>query len=81
MSASACNSVSRSVSIFALKATRKQVLIAFQSIPVDTLKAAIAEAENQVSRNGCTTDLTGSGNIHFTHIPAGYFAVDPQRVT
>jgi hypothetical protein len=48
---------------------------------VDTLKAAIAEAENQVSRNGCTTDLTGSGNIHFTHIPAGYFAVDPQRVT
>jgi hypothetical protein len=62
-------------------AARKHVLTAFQAIPVDTLKAALAEAANQVVGGRFSTDLTGSGNIHFTHIPAGDFVADPRGLT
>jgi hypothetical protein len=62
-------------------AARKQVLIAFQSIPAGTLKAALEDAANQVSGGSFNTDLTGSGNIHFTHIPAGDFVADPRGLT
>jgi hypothetical protein len=62
-------------------AARRQVLITFQAIPVDTLKAALAEAANQVVGGRFSTDLTGSGNIHFTHIPAGDFVADPRGLT
>ncbi len=62
-------------------AARKQVLTAFQAIPVATLKAAIADATKQVAGGSFTTDLTGSGNIHFTHSPAGDFVADPRGLT
>ena len=62
-------------------AASKKVLTVFQAIPVDTLKATLAEAANQVVGGRFSTDLTGSGNIHFTHIPAGDFVADPRGLT
>jgi hypothetical protein len=62
-------------------AARKQVLVAFQSIPTATLKAALGETAKQVSGGSFTTDLTGSGNVHFTHTPAGDFVADPRGAT
>lgn len=62
-------------------AARQQVLTAFQAIPAPTLKAALADAARQVSGGNFSTDLTGSGNIHFTHTPAGDFVADPRGLT
>ena len=62
-------------------AARRQVLLAFQSIPAATLKAALSEAADQVIGGSFSTDLTGSGNIHFTHTPAGDFVADPRGLT
>ncbi|WP_374942975.1 hypothetical protein [Sphingomonas sp.] len=62
-------------------AARRQVLVAFQSISADTLKAALTDATGQVVGGDFTTDLTGSGNIHFTHTPAGDFVADPRGLT
>ena len=39
---------------------------------------ALVEAANQVVGGRFSTDLTGSGNIHFTHSPAGDFVADPR---
>jgi len=62
-------------------AARQQVLTAFQAIPAPMLKAALADAARQVSGGNFSTDLTGSGNIHFTHTPAGDFVADPRGLT
>ena len=62
-------------------AARQRVLTAFQSIPAATLKAALGDATNQVVGGNFSTDLTGSGNIHFTHTPAGDFVADPRGLT
>lgn len=62
-------------------AARQQVLMAFQAIPAATLKAALADAAKQVIGGNFSTDLTGSGNIHFTHTPAGDFVADPRGLT
>lgn len=60
---------------------RKRVLAAFQNIPAATLKAALDDASKQVVGGSFSTDLTGSGNIHFTHSPAGDFVADPRGLT
>lgn len=63
------------------EAARQHILTAFQAIPAPMLKAALADAARQVSGGNFSTDLTGSGNIHFTHTPAGDFVADPRGVT
>lgn len=60
---------------------RKRVLAAFQAIPAATLKAALDDASRQVVGGSFSTDLTGSGNVHFTHSPAGDFVADPRGLT
>ena len=60
---------------------RRRVLAVFQSIPPATLKAALDDATRQVVGGRFTTDLTGSGNVHFTHSPAGDFVADPRGLT
>lgn len=62
-------------------AARRQVLVAFETIPANTLKAALDDAANQVIGGNFTTDLTGSGSIHFTHTPTGDFVADPRGLT
>ena len=62
-------------------AAKRQVLIAFQSIPAASLKAATQDAARQVIGGSFTTDLTGSGNIHFRHDRAGDFVADPRGLT
>lgn len=63
------------------QAAKERVLAAFQAIPAPTLKIALQNASDQVSRGRFSTDLTGSGNIHFTHSPAGDFVADPRGLT
>ncbi len=60
---------------------QRRVLAAFQAIPAATLKAALDDASRQVVGGSFSTDLTGSGNIHFTHSPAGDFVADPRGLT
>lgn len=60
---------------------QRRVLAAFQAIPAATLKAALEDASRQVVGGSFSTDLTGSGNIHFTHSPAGDFVADPRGLT
>jgi hypothetical protein len=62
-------------------AARQQILTTFQAIPAPTLKTALADAAKQVIGGDFSTDLTGSGNIHFTHTPAGDFVADPRGLT
>ena len=62
-------------------AAQARVIAAYQSIPAGTLAAALKRAAGQVSGGRFTTDLTGSGNVHFTHSPAGDFAGDARGVT
>ena len=60
---------------------QRRVLATFQAIPAATLKAALHDATGQVVGGRFSTDLTGSGNIHFTHSPAGDFVADPRGLT
>lgn len=60
---------------------QRRVLAAFQAIPAATLKAVLHDATGQVVGGRFSTDLTGSGNIHFTHSPAGDFVADPRGLT
>lgn len=60
---------------------QRRVLATFQAIPAATLKAALHYAAEQVIGGRFSTDLTGSGNIHFTHSPAGDFVADPRGLT
>lgn len=62
-------------------AAKRQVLLAFGKIPVATLQTALRDAVGQVVTGRFSTDLTGSGNIHFTHSPAGDFVADPRGLT
>jgi len=60
---------------------RQKVLAAFQAIPAATLKSILVDACEHVTHGSFSTDLTGSGNIHFTHSPAGDFVADPRGTT
>ena len=57
------------------------MLAVYQSIPGADLKRALDAASGQVIGGDFTTDLTGSGNVHFTHRPAGDFVGDARGVT
>lgn len=60
---------------------RERVLAAFQNIPTATLKAMLDDAASQVIGGNFTTDLTGSGNVHFYHSSAGDFVADARGLT
>ena len=60
---------------------QRRVLAAFQAIPPATLATALKRASDQVSGGTFSTDLTGSGNIHFMHRPAGDFVGDARGLT
>jgi len=60
---------------------RARVLAEFQATPVATLKAMLDDAADQVVGGHFTTDLTGSGNIHFYHSGAGDFVADARGLT
>lgn len=62
-------------------AAQARVIAAYQAIPPTKLTAALSRAAAQVEGGRFTTDLTGSGNIHFTHSPAGDFVGDARGVT
>lgn len=62
-------------------AAQARVIAAYQSIPAPTLAAALKRAARQVSGGRFTTDLTGSGNVHFSHAPAGDFVGDARGLT
>ena len=59
---------------------QKRVLAIFQSIPADKLHAMLLDATRLVESGKYTTDLTGSGNIHFTNNTAGDFVGDARGV-
>lgn len=63
------------------EAARREILEAFQKIPVTTLHAALQDAVGTMVEGRFSTDLTGSGNIHFTHAPAGDFVADARGIT
>lgn len=58
-----------------------RVLAAYRAIPAPKLRAMLAAAADRVEAGGFTTDLTGSGNIHFIHSDAGDFVGDARGVT
>lgn len=58
-----------------------RVLETYRAIPVSTLRAMLAAASDKVERGRFTTDLTGSGNIHFQHSGAGDFVADARGLT
>ena len=58
-----------------------RVLAAFQAIPTAQLKAMLENATRKVVGGRFNTDLTGSGNVHFTHAPAGDFVADARGLT
>ena len=60
---------------------RTRVLAEFQAIPVATLRAMLDDAASQVVGGHFTTDLAGSGNIHFYHSGAGDFVADARGLT
>lgn len=60
---------------------QRRVIAAYQAIPAPTLAAALKRASDQVVGGSFTTDLTGSGNVHFTHSPAADFVGDARGVT
>lgn len=55
--------------------------MALNNFAAGALAAALKRASGQVSGGRFTTDLTGSGNVHFTHAPAGDFVGDARGVT
>ena len=60
---------------------RTRVLAEFQAIPGATLRAMLDDAASQVVGGHFTTDLAGSGNIHFYHSGAGDFVADARGLT
>jgi len=62
-------------------AASARVLAAYQAIPAADLAAALKRASSQVIGGRFSTDLTGSGNIHFTHSAAGDFVGDARGLT
>lgn len=62
-------------------AASARVLAAYQAIPAATLAAALKRASGQVVGGNFSTDLTGSGNVHFTHSAAGDFVGDARGLT
>ena len=60
---------------------RARVLTTFQAIPFAQLKAMLDGATRKVVGGHFNTDLTGSGNVHFTHAPAGDFVGDARGLT
>ena len=58
-----------------------RVLEAYRDIPVSTLRAMLATASDRVERGNFTTDLTGSGNVHFQHSGTGDFVADARGLT
>ncbi len=62
-------------------AAHARVLAAFRSIPPEKLKAMLDAASGQVTSGRFTTDLAGSGNVHFINSDAGDFVSDRRGVT
>lgn len=62
-------------------AASARVLAAYQAIPAADLAAALKRASGQVVGGHFSTDLTGSGNVHFTHSAAGDFVGDARGLT
>ncbi len=60
---------------------KKRVIDIYNKIPADQLKALLAAASERVTKGKYSTDLTGSGNIHFTNSLGGDFVADARGVT
>lgn len=62
-------------------AAQARVLAAYHAIPPEQLRAMLGAAVTKVTQGRFTTDLTGSGNVHFTHSSAGDFVADARGTT
>lgn len=62
-------------------AAQKRVIEIYNNIPADKLKALLTAASERVRQGKYSTDLTGSGNIHFTNSVGGDFVADARGVT
>lgn len=62
-------------------AAKKRVIEIYNKIPAEQLKALLTAANERVQRGKYSTDLTGSGNIHFSHSMGGDFVADARGVT
>jgi hypothetical protein len=62
------------------EAAKKRVIDIYKAIPADRLMKRLSEISRQVEAGRFSVDLTGSGNIHFTHT-MGDFVGDARGMT
>jgi hypothetical protein len=60
---------------------KKRVIEIYKSIPASELKAILLAHTKTITNGRYSTDLTGSGNIHFINQPAGDFVADARGVS